>query len=65
MNVFGLLAAGAYALVYLGYSGWRKEQKARWEMIQQIAKDPAEYQRLKELAGVTKPAGAGEETRAD
>ncbi len=34
MNVVGLLAAGAYALVHLGYSGWRKEGKAQWQIIQ-------------------------------
>jgi hypothetical protein len=64
MNMVGLLAAGAYALVHLGYSGWRKEQKVRWEMIQQIARDPAEYQRLKELSGAARPVEAGKETEA-
>ncbi|MFH1718892.1 MAG: hypothetical protein ABIF19_16170 [Planctomycetota bacterium] len=44
MNIVGLLAAGAYALVHLGYSGWRKEGIAQWEMIQEIAKAKTEGQ---------------------
>jgi hypothetical protein len=44
MNMVGLLAAGAYALVYLGYSGWRREGKAQWEMIQEMARAETERQ---------------------
>lgn len=42
INIVGLLAAGAYALVHPGYSGWRKEGKAQWQIIQEIAKAETE-----------------------
>jgi len=49
MSIPGLIAAVLFALVYLGYTGWRKEGKAQWERIQDMAKEESRKEREKEI----------------
>lgn len=49
MSIPGLIAAVLFALVYLGYIGWRKEGKAQWERIQDMAKEESRKEREKEI----------------
>jgi len=49
MSIPGLIAAVLFALVYMGYVGWRKEGKAQWEMIQQSIEEEKQKKREEEI----------------